>query len=157
MMPAQVVEEVPMDVSKLGDMELRYTSLESLDFEPGGQIYGTREGSLKGERVSGTLHLTNLAARRPDNVNIPTLRGLLTTEDGTNVWVEMDGLAMLRTGDNARVILARCSFRTSQPDLRWLNTAFVLFEGVLDQVAVGGTARGEMHLCQASVRTAVGA
>jgi hypothetical protein len=144
-----------MDVSKLCDLELRYTSLETVDYEPGGQVYGTMEGSLRGDRLSGALHLTNLAARRPDNVNVPTLRGLLTAHDGTRVWVEMDGLAMLRPADNARVILARCGFRTSQPDLRWLNTAFVVFEGVLDQVAVGGTARGEMHLCQATVASPV--
>lgn len=54
-----------MDVSKLCDLELRYTSLESLDYEPGGQLYGTMEGSLTGKRLSGTVHLTNLAARRP--------------------------------------------------------------------------------------------
>lgn len=82
---------------------------------------------------------------------------MLTTHDGASVWVEMDGVAMLRPADNARVFLTRCSFRTSNPDLRWLNTAFVVLEGVLDKVAVGGTARGELHLCQATVASPVGA
>ena len=36
-----------MKVTKLGDLELRYTALESLDDEQGGQLFGTMEGSAK--------------------------------------------------------------------------------------------------------------
>ena len=140
-----------MNLSKLADIELRYTALQSLDYETGGQIYGTMEGSLSGERLSGSLHLTNLAARRPDGVNLPTLRGLLTTRDGVPVWLELDGLAALRAPDNARVFVTRCVFRTGDARYGWLNTSFGVIEGVLEQVAVGGRARGALHLCEASV------
>jgi hypothetical protein len=140
-----------MKLWKLADFELRYTSIESLDYEPGGQVYGTMEGSFSGERLRGALRLTNLAARRPDNVNLPTLRGLLTTEDGARVWVEMDGIATARPSDNARVFVTRCAFRTGDPGYRWLNTTFAVLEGVLDQVAVGGRASGELHVCEASI------
>ncbi|HEY0444141.1 MAG TPA: hypothetical protein VGC90_07965 [Candidatus Limnocylindrales bacterium] len=140
-----------MNVSKLCDIELTYTSLESLDYEPGGQIYGAMEGSVAGERLSGTIRLTNLAVRRPDNVNLPTLRGVLTTETGQTAWVELDGVATLRASDQARVIAARCIFRTGSAELRWLNSAFVVYEGVLDRVAVGGSARGALHVCEVTV------
>lgn len=63
------------------------------------------EGRLSGDRVSGMLHLTNLAHRRADNVNVPTLRGVLATDDGAKVWVELDGVATLRESDNARVFV----------------------------------------------------
>ena len=54
--------------------------------QPGGiQFYGVMEGKLDGVRLSGSLHLTNLARRRPDNVNLPTLRGQLTTHDGVRI------------------------------------------------------------------------
>ena len=41
----------------------------------------------------GTLSLTNLAPGRSDNVDQSTVRGLLTTPDGTKFWVELDGIA----------------------------------------------------------------
>ena len=40
---------------------------------------------MSGEKLRGTIHLTNLAQRRPDNVNVPALRGLLDTDDGAKV------------------------------------------------------------------------
>lgn len=140
-----------MNLSKLADFELRYTTFESLDYEPGGQLYGVMEGRLSGDRLAGRLHLTNLAARRPDGVNLPTLRGLLTTDDGATVWMELDGVATLRPEDKARVFVTRCVFRTGDERYRWVNTALGLIEGVLDQVAAGGRAHGALHLCEPTV------
>jgi hypothetical protein len=76
-----------MELVPLGELELTYTSLESFDFGADGQLYGTMEGSLTGDRLNGKLQLTNLAPRRADNANLPTLRGLMTTDDGASVWV----------------------------------------------------------------------
>jgi hypothetical protein len=33
-----------MELNLPGDVELRYTSLVSVDYEAGGQLYGTKEG-----------------------------------------------------------------------------------------------------------------
>src|SRR5438477_1669390 len=92
-----------MELVVLGEVALTYTSLESLDFGSDGQLYGILKGRIEGDRVSGELRLTNLAPRRADNVNLPTLRGILTTDDQAIVWVELDGVATLRESDNARV------------------------------------------------------
>lgn len=140
-----------MDVTELCRFEMTYTTLESVDYDSGGQLYGTMEGSLQGERLSGVLRLTNLAARRPDNVNLPTLRGLLRTEEGPDVWVELDGIATLREEDGARVFVTTMRFRTGDDRLAWLNTVFGVLEGVLDSVGVGGVARGVVHECRATV------
>jgi hypothetical protein len=40
------------------------------------------EGSLSGDRLNGSLRLTNLAPPRSDDVNLPTMRGMLMTGDG---------------------------------------------------------------------------
>ena len=56
------------------------------------------------------MRLTNLAQQLPDNVNLPTLRGLLSTDDGAVVWVELDGVATLRPEDGARVFVTTCRF-----------------------------------------------
>ena len=140
-----------MDLLELAEVQLTYTTLESLDYDSGGQLYGTMEGSLSGERLSGALRLTNLAPRRADNVNLPTLRGVLMTDDGAQIWVELDGVATLRREDGARVFVTTFRFRTGDGRYVWLNTVFGLLEGVLDSVGVGGVARGVLHQCHATI------
>ncbi len=137
-----------MELVGLSDVDLTYVMLESLDYDAGGQLYGTMEGSLIGERLSGRLRLTNLAARRTDNVNLPTLRGVLDTADGARVWVELDGIAALRGADEARVFVTTFRFRTGDERYTWLNTIFGVLEGVLDSVGVGGRARGRLYECR---------
>jgi hypothetical protein len=140
-----------MELVELGGVELTYSTLESVDFGIDGQLYGTMDGTLVGDRVNGELRLTNLAPRRADNVNVPTLRGVLTTDDGALVWVEMDGIATLRPSDNARVFVTTLRFRTGDERYPWLNGVFGLLEGVLDSVGVGGVARGRVFECRATV------
>ena len=140
-----------MEIVELASVQLTYTSLESLDYGAGGQLYGTMDGSVRGERLNGRLRLTNLASRRPDNVNLPTLRGILTSDDGASVWVEIDGIATLRAADQARVFTTSIRFRTGDPTYSWLNTVVGVMEGVLDSVGVGGVARGRLFECQPTV------
>lgn len=136
-----------MELVQIGDLDLTYTALESIDYGADGQLYGTMEGRLAGDRLSGRLRLTNLAARRGDNVNLPTLRGVLTTDDDAVVWIELDGIATLRPSDSARVFTTAVRFRTGAPKYAWLNTVLAVLEGVLDSVGVGGVARGRMYAC----------
>ncbi len=136
-----------MELRPLGDVELRYTSLASLDYGAGGQLYGTMEGWLRGDALRGELRLTNLAPRRPDDVNLPTLRGLLTTEDGAAIYVELNGIATLRPSDQARVFVTSLTFRTGDARYAWLNTILGVLEGILDTVGVGGLARGRAYQC----------
>jgi hypothetical protein len=140
-----------MNLTPLFDLELRYTSLELLDYGAGGQIFGTMEGTVRGEEIRGILHLTNLAVRRADNVNLPALRGLLTTNDGASSYVEMNGIAVLRSSDNARVFTTSLTFRTGDERYAWLNTTFAVVEGMLDTVGVGGIARARAYRCEATI------
>jgi hypothetical protein len=140
-----------MELVLLGEVALTYTSLESVDYGTDGQLYGTLQGRIEGDRVRGELRLTNLAPRRGDNVNLPTLRGILTTDDQAIVWVELDGVATLRESDSARVFVTTFRFRTGDERYAWLNTVFGALEGVLDSVGVGGTARGRLFECRATV------
>ncbi|MBW3592576.1 MAG: DUF3237 domain-containing protein [Actinobacteria bacterium] len=139
-----------MDLVRLGDVHLTYTSLDALDYGAGGQLYGTMDGRLTGDRLNGEMRLTNLAPRRADGVNLPTLRGLLTTEDDAAVWVELDGIATLRPSDDARVFVTSVRFRTGDERYAWLNTVLGVLEGVLDSVTVGGAARARLFECRAT-------
>lgn len=125
--------------------------MDVLDIGNGGYAYGVMAGSITGERLSGALQLTNLARRRPDNVNEPTLRGLLTLQDRARAWVELDGIAILRTEDQARVFVTSCRFRTGESRYEWLNTVFGILEGVLDVSPGGGTARCRLFECRATL------
>jgi hypothetical protein len=140
-----------MELVELGDVALTYTSLESVDYGSEGQLYGTLDGRVEGSRVSGQLRLTNLAPRRADNVNLPSLRGILTTDDQAIVWIELDGVATLRESDSARVFITTFRFRTGDERYAWLNSVFGALEGVLDSVGVGGKARGRLFECRATV------
>ena len=137
-----------MKLVPLCDFQLRYTSLELLDYGADGQIYGTMEGTLSGGKLSGTLRLTNLARRDTHNINKPALRGLLETDDHARIYVEMDGVANLRQADQARVFATSFTFRTGDERYHWLNGTFAVLEGVLDSVSVGGMARGRAYVCE---------
>jgi hypothetical protein len=101
-----------MRLTPLFDFELRYTSLEDVDYGAGGQVYGTLEGTVSGEHLRGAIRLTNLAQRRADNVILPALRGLLETDDDSTIYVEFNGISTLREADQARVFVTSATFRT---------------------------------------------
>ena len=86
-----------MHFTPLGEMDLTYVgpSIDFVEFGAGGQYYANMEGNWTGDRISGRLRLTNTPAKRPDNINVPTIRGILDTADGAKIFVEMNGLAEL--------------------------------------------------------------
>ena len=133
-----------MELVPFAEVEFRYTSMHRVDYGVGGQFYGVMEGSLQGERLAGRLDLTNLATNRPDDVNTPTLRGILTTADGKTVWTELDGLAVM--SDRSRAFVTSARFRTGAPGYEWLNTLFCLVEGVLDTETL--TATCQVYECR---------
>jgi hypothetical protein len=133
---------IPWNSGSLERVELAYAALEHVDYGSGGQWYGTMEGSLHGPRLAGNLRLTNLALNRPDNVNTPTLRGLLRTHDDAEPWVELDGIA--RLVDETRVFVTSLKLRTGDERYAWVNTFF----GVLEEMLQGdGTAVGRIYEC----------
>jgi hypothetical protein len=137
-----------MELVELAEWEMTYRTMELLDYGAGGQIYGTLTGTVRGERLTADLELINLAARRPDNVNMPTLRGLLRTADGAVIWVELDGISVLRPADGARAHITSVRFRTGDERYGWLNTTTGLLEAVLDTVAVGGHVHARLYECR---------
>ncbi len=138
-----------MDLVELGRLHLEYRSLEAVRYAVGTQFYGVMEGRLEGPRLSGAVHLTNLARGRPDGVNTPTLRGLLTTTDRDLVWLELDGLATLRAADEARVFVTSCRFRAGEGPHSWVDSVVGVVEGVLDTET--GVARALVYECRPTI------
>lgn len=143
--------EQGMNLDHLADGVLTYTSRSLVDYGAGGQIYGSLGGSITGERLAGDLQLTNLATKRPDDVNLPTLRGILTTGDDVSLYVAMDGIALARSSDGARVIAMMTSFRTGDERYSWLNSVFVVGEAILNSGNVGGKAFMRLYTCDPTI------
>ena len=141
-----------MNFTPIGEMDLTYVSIEFVDFGIGGQYHGTMEGEMRTERVSGRVKLTNIAQKRSDNVNTPTLRGVLETDDDARVFVEMNGLSQIEEG--GRVFITSLTFRTSEARYEALNTLFAVVEGELH----GRPRPNEMHArcrvyaCEATIK-----
>ena len=76
-----------MKLTPLSEMDLTYVgpSLDFVDYGTGGQYNAAMEGTWRSDRVSGRLRLTNTAQKRADNVNTPTLRGVMQTDDSNDV------------------------------------------------------------------------
>lgn len=120
-----------MKFTDVGTMNLVYVGPEItyVDYGAGGQFYAHLEGRLDGPRLRGTLRLTNFAAKRPDDINLPTLRGVLQTDDSATCFVEMNGMAVARHG--GREFVTSLTLRTSDPRYDWVNTLTMVTEGFL--------------------------
>jgi hypothetical protein len=141
-----------MKFTPIGEMDLTYVAIDFVDYGIGGQYYGAMDGHLRIQHVSGVVKLTNIAQKRSDNVNTPTLRGVLETDDGARVFVEMNGLSQIEEG--GRVFIASLTFRTAEAGYAWLNTLFAVVEGELH----GRPRPHEMHArcriyaCEATIK-----
>jgi len=141
-------------LTPLGEMDLRYVgpSLDFVDYGAGGQYYAHMEGTWTGDRISGQLRLTNTPAKRPDNINRPTIRGILDTADGAKMFVEMNGLAQL--GEGGRVFLCSLTLRTGDARYAWVNTLVGVVEGALYGAPRPNEfgARCRVYACEATIR-----
>lgn len=103
-----------------------------MDYGAGGQYVATLEGAVKGDRLRGTLKSVNVAAKRPDNVNCPAFRGIITTDDGAKIYFECNGIALLRPQDKARVFTTSLLLRTGDARYAWVNDTVGAVEGILN-------------------------
>lgn len=82
-----------MHLDKLCSIELRY--LDAHFPKPygdeSGPGWGIGEGTVSGERLSGTLKWSNHPSLRSDGVALPDFRGVISTADGAKVLVSFTG------------------------------------------------------------------
>lgn len=121
-----------MNLSPLCEIEMHYTWIEFVDYGADGQYVGTLEGTVRGDRLRGSLKTVNVPAKRPDNVNCPAIRGIILTDDGAKIYVELNGIALLRVADKARVFTTALTLRTGDARYAWVNDVLGVAEGVLN-------------------------
>jgi hypothetical protein len=95
--------------------------------------FGHGDGTVSGE-IEGKLVWANYPRRRQDGVWTPNLRGMITARDGNELLLSIHGQSVQELGaGNRRAVLARVELTTEAEPYRWLNTAFLVGEGEIDE------------------------
>ena len=95
--------------------------------------FGEGEGTVSGE-LEGTVSWANYPRRRQDGVWTPDLRGMIRTQDGSELLLSIHGQSVQeREPSHRRAILARVELTTEAERYRWLNTGFLVGEGEIDE------------------------
>ena len=95
--------------------------------------FGRGEGAVDGA-IEGRIFWANYPRRRQDGVWTPNLRGVITTNDGSELLVSIHGQSVAEQAPGSRrAILARVELTTEAEPHRWLNTCFLIGEGEIDE------------------------
>jgi hypothetical protein len=95
--------------------------------------FGDGEGEASGG-IEGTVVWANYPRRRDDGVWTPNLRGFLTTTDGEEILISIEGQSVLEDAPGRRrAVTARVELTTEATSWRWLNTCFLVGEGEIDE------------------------
>jgi hypothetical protein len=94
-----------------------------------------REGTIAGERVRGGHKAMNKSVLRSDDVVTPDIRGVLTTDDGAEVYYEIRGYGI--DIDGFRNFSGSMYLLTDSEKYAWLNTVVGVIEGRYTRDAEG--------------------
>ncbi len=138
-----------MRLAPLFDMTVRYTEIhwaQPLNGDGGheGIAWALREGRVDGARLRGTYKACNHPYRRADNVNVPDVHGMITTDDGALVYYEIHAYGLLDPGKDTRRVVGSVTFRSGMERYAWLNSLFGTVEGAYER-GVDGMLRGRFR------------
>lgn len=106
-----------------------------------GTAYAEGDGKVEGSRLKGRMRWVNNPHSRSDGVMQPDIHGVILTEDGAKVLFALSGRIVFK-GDLGSE-LASIRFETEDARYQWLNNAFCIMEGVLDDFVV----RASVYQC----------
>lgn len=142
-----------MRLEHLCDLELVYQQTELLDdkfvlVRPyGGQEgkgYGEGDGTVTGERLTGTLRWINHPHRRSDGTMLPDVHGVICTGDGALVMFSLTGRTVWTEAGPGRQVLTTL-FESEDERYAWLNSTYCVLEGAIDPERL--TMRARVYLC----------
>jgi Protein of unknown function (DUF3237) len=106
-----------------------YGSGEDSEWVGFGHGDGKVEGGLEGE-----IFWANYPRRREDGAWMPNARGVIRTTDGSEILVSMHGQSVKEDAPGfLRAIVMRIELTTEAEQHRWLNTAFLVGEGEINE------------------------
>ena len=109
----------------------------------GGVAYGELDGSVKGEKLRGSIHLANHPDRRSDGVMLPDAHGVIKTDDDAFVLISMRGRTIFTEGQGAQVLSVL--LYSDDDRYKWVNNTVGILEGTFDGKSM--TMRAKIYLC----------
>ena len=97
-----------------------------------GTGWGRGDGTVTGQRLSGSYAWSNHPRRRGDGSMLPNVRGVVTTVDGAEVILELTGRTGFDdhgTGHQSLFAL----FEAEHPSYTWLNDIICVGQGRIGQ------------------------
>ena len=110
-----------------------------------GAGWGVGEGTVTGERLSGTVQWSNHPARRGDGTMLPSVRGVIRTPDDAEVMIEMSGRTVFDGPGTGHQLLFTV-FESGHPSYTWLNDVVCVAEGRIDTETI--ESRIDVQLCE---------
>ncbi len=108
-----------------------------------GSAYGEMDGTVKGEKLRGTLRLVNHPHRRSDGSMLPDAHGVIKTEDGAFVLFTLQGRTVWIEGQGKQLLSV--ILESEDDRYKWLNNTFCILEGVFDSNTF--TMRARVYTC----------
>ncbi len=122
------------------------------DIPPQGARYDLAfQGPIVGQRLRGTVELTDYVHVRPDGRVQLHIHAEITTDDGKKIALYADGVAHFTEGPPVGELRENVTMTTSEPDYAWVNPLQIRALGTVRP----GQRRGACHgLCRLACRTA---
>jgi hypothetical protein len=98
------------------------------------------QGPIVGQRLRGTIELTDYIHVRPDGRVQLHIHAEITTEDGKKIALYADGVAHFTEGPPVGDLRENVTMTTSEPDYAWVNPLQIWARGTVD------LAKGEAHV-----------
>ena len=111
------------------------------DIPPQGARYDLAfQGPIAGQRLRGTVELTDYINVRPDGRVQLHIHAEITTDDGKKIALYADGVAHFTDGPPVGDLRENVTMTTSEPDYAWVNPLQIWARGTVD------LAKGEAHV-----------
>lgn len=109
--------------------------------------WGVGDGTVTGERLSGSVSWSNHPRRRGDGAMLPNARGVITTHDGAETLFDLTGRTVWVDRDGERVgrQLLMALFESQDERYASLNNTVAVVEGVINPETL--VIHFEAHLC----------
>ena len=143
-----------MQIELLCTMDWTYTG----DFHLGrpygnesGLGWGIGRGTVTGDRLAGEVQWSNQPWRRGDGSMLPNARGVITTPDGAEVFVDLTGRTVFveRDGQTVGRQLLMTLFESQDERYAWLNNKVCITEGAINPEQL--SAHFEVYVCESDL------
>jgi Protein of unknown function (DUF3237) len=143
-----------MQIELLCSMDWAYTDDFHLARPYGNESglgWGIGTGTVTGARLGGAVQWSNQPLRRGDGSMLPNARGVITTPDGAEVFVDLTGRTVFvdQQGETVGRQLLMTLFESEDGRYAWLNNTVCMTEGVINPAAL--TAHFEVYVCQSGL------